>query len=107
MICVSIEVREGALTRRVRITAPSIERALGIASAGKPGREVRPLFPIDPESFFVPENPDRGRRLEMGLSTLVPKKRERRRRRCGHTHRRGDDERMQHDRAICKGVRAA
>lgn len=55
MICVSIEIREGALTRRVQITAPSIERALWIASAGKPGREVRLLFPIDPEAFFVPE----------------------------------------------------
>ena len=56
MICVSIEVREGALTRRIQITAPSIERALEIASAGKPGREVRLLFPINPEPLFVPEN---------------------------------------------------
>ncbi len=56
MICVTVEVREGALTRRVRIIAPSIERALGITSAGMPGRVVRLVFPIDLEAFFVPED---------------------------------------------------
>ncbi len=55
MICVTVEIGEGALTRRVRITAPSIERALKIARAGKPGRRMRLVFPIDPEAFFVPE----------------------------------------------------
>ena len=54
MIRVAVEVREGAVTRRVRTTAPSIERALEIAGAGKPGLEVRLLFPIDAEAFFVP-----------------------------------------------------
>ena len=53
MIRVTVEVREGALTYRVRTIAPSIERALEIAGAGKPGRRVRLLFPIDPEAFFV------------------------------------------------------
>ena len=55
MICVSAEIREGALTRRVWVTAPSIERALKVARAGKPGRKTRLVFPIDPEAFFVPE----------------------------------------------------
>jgi len=55
MISVSVEIREGVLTRRVRITAPSIERALNIAGGGKPGREVHLLFPIDLEAFFVTE----------------------------------------------------
>lgn len=55
MICVTVEIGEGALTRRVRITAPSIERALKIARAGKPGRRMRLVFPIDPEAFFVLE----------------------------------------------------
>lgn len=55
MPCVTIEVREGALTRRVRITAPSIGRAMKMAGYGKPGRRVRLLFPIDSEAFFVPE----------------------------------------------------
>jgi hypothetical protein len=54
MIRVTVEVRESALTYRVRITAPSIERALEIVGEGKSGRSVRLLFPIDPEVFFVP-----------------------------------------------------
>jgi hypothetical protein len=54
MIQVTVEIRAGALTYRVRVTAPSIERALEIAGEGKPGRRVRLLFPIDPEVFFVP-----------------------------------------------------
>ena len=56
MIRVTIEMREGAVTRRVRISAPSIERALKIAGSGTPGRRVRLLFPIDTETFFVPED---------------------------------------------------
>jgi hypothetical protein len=54
MIQVTVEVREGALTYRVRVTAPSIERAIKIAGDGKPGRRVRLVFPIDPEVFFLP-----------------------------------------------------
>ena len=59
MLRVTIEIREGAVTRRVRISAPSIERALEMAGDGTPGRGVRLVFPIDPEAFFVPENPGR------------------------------------------------
>ena len=59
MICVTIEIREGALTRRVRVTAPSVERALKMAGGGKPGRRVRLVFPIDPVVFFVPGDPTR------------------------------------------------
>ncbi len=55
MISVTVEMREGAVTRRVRITAPSIEEAMKMVGYGKPGRRVRLLFPIDPEAFFVPE----------------------------------------------------
>ena len=54
MICVTVEVREGAVTRRVRITAPSIELALRLAGNGKPGRRGRLLFPIDPDAYFFP-----------------------------------------------------
>ena len=43
MVCVTAEISEGVFTRRVRITAPSIERALKIAGQGKPGR-LRPLL---------------------------------------------------------------
>ena len=54
MIRVTVEIREGALTYWVRVTATSIERALEIAGEGKPGRRVRLVFPIDPEVFFLP-----------------------------------------------------
>ncbi len=54
MIQVAVEIREGALTYRVRVTANSIERGLEIAGEGKPGRRVRLVFPIDPEVYFVP-----------------------------------------------------
>ena len=54
MICVTVGIREGALTHRACVTAPSIEHALKIAGRGKPGRRVRlEVFPIDPD-FFVP-----------------------------------------------------
>ena len=59
MPCVIVEVREGTVTRRVRIVAPSIERAMEMAGAGKPGRRAHLLFPIDPEAFFVPEGSER------------------------------------------------
>ena len=53
MIRVGVEIREGALTYRAQVTAPSIERALEIMGEGKPGRRVRLLFPIDHDAFFV------------------------------------------------------
>ena len=61
MIRVTAEIREGALTYRVRVSAPSIERALEIVGAGKPSRRVRLVFPIDPEVFFVPAASGTGR----------------------------------------------
>jgi hypothetical protein len=59
MIRVAVEVHEGAVMRRVRIIAPSIERAVEMAAAGKPSRRAHLLFPIDPEAFFVPEGSER------------------------------------------------
>jgi hypothetical protein len=59
MIRVTVEIREGALTHRTQVTAPSIERALKIAGGGKPGRRVRLVFPIEAETFFVTEVPGR------------------------------------------------
>jgi hypothetical protein len=55
----SVEIREGAVTRRVPITAPSIERALKLAGEEKSGRTMRLLFLIDPEAFFVRESAGR------------------------------------------------
>ena len=57
MICVTVEICEGAITRRVRLTTSSIERALELAGGGKPGRRVRLIFPIDSEAFFVSGGP--------------------------------------------------
>ena len=54
MICVTVEIREGTVTRRARLTTSSIERALKLAGEGKPGRRVRLVFPIDSEAFFAP-----------------------------------------------------
>jgi hypothetical protein len=59
MISVTVEIREGALTHRTRVTAPSIERALLSARGGEPGRKVRLIFPIEPDVFFVSEVPGR------------------------------------------------
>lgn len=53
MICVTVEIREGALTHQVRVTAASIEQALKLAGEGKPGRRVQVVFPIDSEAFFA------------------------------------------------------
>ncbi len=53
MISVAVEISEVATTRRLRITAPSIRRALLLAGGGRPGVEVRVLFPIDPKGFFA------------------------------------------------------
>ena len=57
MICVAVEIREGAITRRVQYTSSSIEHALELAGGGKPGRRVRLVFPIDSEAFFAPRSP--------------------------------------------------
>jgi hypothetical protein len=60
MIRVTVEMHEGAVTRRVQISATSIERALRIVGDGTPGRRMPLLFSIDPEVLLVPK--DFGRR---------------------------------------------
>ena len=55
MMCVSVEIGKGALTRRVCISVPSIQRALKMARAGNPGCRMRLVFPIDSEALFGPE----------------------------------------------------
>lgn len=54
MITVTVEQKQGAATRRMRVSASSIERALEISGAGRPDTEVRVVFPIDAEAFFAP-----------------------------------------------------
>ena len=53
MIKVSLEVREGDGPFRVTVLAESITRAISVIQARYPGRDVRVVFPIDPEDFFV------------------------------------------------------
>lgn len=56
LICVTVEILEQGTSRRTRITAPSIGRALKIAGDGKPERRVRITFPIDSGNFFVSDS---------------------------------------------------
>ena len=63
MIKVSMEVRDGAALSRATVQAESIPEAVSIIRGRYPGREVRVIFPIDAENFFI-EGPaeDNGRR---------------------------------------------
>lgn len=38
----------------MQVSASSIERVLQISGAGRPDTDVRVVFPIDAETFFVP-----------------------------------------------------
>ena len=54
MIEVSVEVREeGAAVSKVAVQADTISRAVSIMKGAHPGRDVRVVFPIDPEGFFA------------------------------------------------------
>ena len=73
MIRVSMEVREGAALSRATVQAGSIHEAVSITKGRYPGRDVRLMFPIDPESFFIegsaspePDGSNGGARLSAG-----------------------------------------
>jgi hypothetical protein len=53
MIEVSVEVRAEDARFRVAVQAESISQAVSITKGRHPGRDVRVVFPIDPESFFL------------------------------------------------------
>jgi hypothetical protein len=53
VVRVSIEVRSGAAHFRVGIQASSIQRAVSLAKGLYSATDVRVIFPIDPEGFFV------------------------------------------------------
>jgi hypothetical protein len=61
MIRVSMEVREGATLSRATVQAESIREAVSITRGRYPGRDVRVIFPIDPETFFI-DDPAEGNR---------------------------------------------
>jgi hypothetical protein len=56
MIRVSMEVREGATLSRATVQAESIREAVSITRGRYPGRDVRVMFPIDPEDFFIEDS---------------------------------------------------
>jgi hypothetical protein len=62
MIKVSMEVREGAALSSETVQAESIREAVNITRRRYPGRDVRVMFPIDPEDFFT-EGPAEGNGL--------------------------------------------
>jgi hypothetical protein len=66
MIKVSLEAREGAVLSQVAVQADSISQAVSMMKGRYPGREVRIVFPIDPEEFFIEGSkkirPDENRR---------------------------------------------
>ena len=55
MIRVRVEVYSGALRRTLSIQAENLLAAVGVARRSYPGGDVRVVFPIDPEGFFVRE----------------------------------------------------
>jgi hypothetical protein len=66
MIKVSMEVREGAALSRATVQAENIREAVSITRGRYPGREVRVIFPIDADDFFI-----EGRQREMGWRSLL------------------------------------
>ena len=53
MIRVSVEVRNKTAQFRVGIQVSSINRAINLVKAFYSAGDVRVIFPIDPEGFFV------------------------------------------------------
>lgn len=53
MVRVSIEVRSGAARFRVGLQASSIRRAVSLAEGLYAASDVKVIFPIDPEGFFI------------------------------------------------------
>jgi hypothetical protein len=58
MIRVSMEVREETALSRATVQAESISEAVNITRRRYPGRDVRVIFPIDPETFFIDDPAD-------------------------------------------------
>ncbi len=53
MIRVSMEVREGTTLSKATVQAESIREAVNTTRGRYPGRDVRVIFPIDAEDFFI------------------------------------------------------
>ena len=57
MIRVAMEVRGGATLLRETVSAESVRQAVSVMRERHPGRDVRVVFPISPEDFFL-EDPE-------------------------------------------------
>ena len=57
MIWISVEIRYASGPFWVMVEAESIRRAVERIQRRYPGCEVKPVFPIDQETFFVDEIP--------------------------------------------------
>jgi hypothetical protein len=53
VVRVSIEVHFGTARFRVRVQASSIQRAVSLVKGFYSASDVKVMFPIDPEGFFV------------------------------------------------------
>jgi hypothetical protein len=53
MVKISVEVHSGTACFRVSVQAASIRKALSVVGARYQASEVRMIFPIAPECFFV------------------------------------------------------
>ena len=67
MVRVSMDVGEGSALSRATVQAESIREAVSITRRRYPGRDVRVIFPIDAEEFFIegPTEENGRRRLSM------------------------------------------
>jgi hypothetical protein len=53
LIRVAVEVRKGVTSLRETVSADSVSQAVSSVRERYPGRDVRVVFPIDSEEFFV------------------------------------------------------
>ena len=68
MIRVLLEISEGAAPFRLAVEAEGITEAVGLIEGRHPGGDVRVVFPIDPEEFFVED----GKGAEAGRDESDP-----------------------------------
>ena len=68
MVRVSIEVRSRAARFRVGIRASNIRRAVSLAKGLYSASDVKVIFPIDPEGFFIEDPFAKQGVVERGIS---------------------------------------
>jgi hypothetical protein len=60
MLKITIEVRSSAARFKVGVVAESIGGALEMTKRYNPAKECKVVFPINPQSFFVGDDLERG-----------------------------------------------